>query len=588
MADPRERHLVKTISQTRALLKLKDTVNKILQSFGETGDMQKGLELLCSMLTCDTAYIVILNGESILNVHFYAHDPHYGYKVGTTLDLPSLPRELLCNEKVSISYYGGLSFTKALYTPIMRNNELEGFLQAGYFTPANFQENSKIFTWMSSKLQHSLSTVHERSLRELSHRQTRTRLNETERFYHMLLNDSRDLIATIKPDCSIVSINQAGVEMLGYSDTSELKALDFTSPEPGFMIDLLGKVSVLNDMETVICTKGGGHVFGLAVFSALYDEKNRIDVVHCVIKNISDRIKIQQDLWKTNIELTAANTRLEQDHIHMLQQEKLASIGQLAAGIAHEINNPLAFVRSNHDSLKKYLRLLYDFLEELQRLVPPDSHAQMEQLKKQFMIQIILNDTTALMEESAEGYVRIMNIVKGLKDFSRLDSSSSISVVDLNAAINSTIMVAKNSWKYLAEIDTSFKLASHVECFSDQINQVFLNLIINAAQAIEGQGSSTLGTIRIRTWEDDRNAFVEVSDSGPGIPDNAISRLFEPFFTTKAPGKGTGLGLSLSWDIVVNKHHGTIAARNNLNGGACFTISIPLLVPEGSQELKVE
>ena len=263
--------------------------------------------------------------------------------------------------------------------------------------------------------------------------------------------------------------------------------------------------------------------------------------------------------------------RLEEAQNQLLQSERMASIGQLAAGVAHEINNPVGFVNSNLGSLQRYvtdmLRLLSAY-EKAEAALPEAAMQEISQVKADIDAAFLREDVANLLVESLDGLKRVTRIVQDLKDFSHVDESER-QWADLEAGLESTLRVVWNELKYKAEVIKEFAGIPQVECFAFQLNQVFMNLLINASHAIEGRG-----TIAVRTGHDDTCVWVEVQDSGRGIKPEHLSRIFEPFFTTKPVGQGTGLGLSLAYGIV-KKHDGRIEVKSELGQGTVFRVILP-------------
>ncbi|MBU5636226.1 HAMP domain-containing protein [Geomonas sp. Red69] len=289
---------------------------------------------------------------------------------------------------------------------------------------------------------------------------------------------------------------------------------------------------------------------------------------------LQERARELEDLnltLESRVQEEVAKNR-EKDN-YLTQQEKMASIGQLAAGVAHEINNPMGFVTSNLSTLGKYLQRLEEFIaaqDEAIRKGGDDAGSDaLSQTRKQLKIDHILDDGKQLIAESLEGGGRVQHIVQSLKNFSRVDQVQ-YSRVDLNECLETTINIAWNEIKYVATLRREFGVLPPVCCYPQQLNQVFLNLLINASQAIESSGE-----IVVRTWSDGEDVFVSVSDTGKGIPQEIINRIFEPFFTTKDVGKGTGLGLSISYDII-RKHSGEIAVESTPGAGTIFKVRLPV------------
>ena len=263
------------------------------------------------------------------------------------------------------------------------------------------------------------------------------------------------------------------------------------------------------------------------------------------------------------LELASKVHELQETQSQLLQSEKMAAIGQLAAGVAHEINNPIGFVNSNLGTLKNYTGQLVDLAERSRKGEASEADfvaADFDYLK---------TDIDDLLRESRDGLERVKKIVADLKDFSHVDESE-WQEADLNAGIESTLNVVWNELKYKAEVVREFGDLPKVPCVAAQINQVVMNLLVNAAHAIEQRG-----TITVRTGCDATQAWIEVSDTGRGIAPAAMPRIFEPFYTTKPVGKGTGLGLSLSYDIV-KKHGGRIDFSSEVGVGTTFRVSLPL------------
>jgi two-component system, NtrC family, sensor kinase len=272
-------------------------------------------------------------------------------------------------------------------------------------------------------------------------------------------------------------------------------------------------------------------------------------------------------------ELTAAYGELKETHSQLLQQEKMASIGQLAAGVAHEINNPIAFISSNLGTMVKYLERLEQFLEQQSAAVaqtaPEPLQQELARGRQKLKVDYILNDAKNLLAESQDGSERVRSIVQNLKSFSRVDDTNR-SYVDINDCLESTVTIAWNELKYKATLTRDYGELPPVKCLPQQLNQVFLNMLVNAAHAIETQGEITVST---RSAGD--QVLVSFRDTGCGIPEEIRSRIFEPFFTTKEVGKGTGLGLSISYDII-KKHNGSIEVESAPGCGTTFTIRLPV------------
>jgi two-component system NtrC family sensor kinase len=275
-------------------------------------------------------------------------------------------------------------------------------------------------------------------------------------------------------------------------------------------------------------------------------------------------------------ELEEAMAELKEAQVQIFQQEKMASVGQLAAGVAHEINNPMGFISSNLGSLEKYVNRLTEYIgvvdQAMQGCCEGSQAAPVLDARKRLKIDHILDDAHQLIVESQDGAGRVRRIVQDLKSFSRVDQAET-AFADLNEALETTINIAWNELKYVAELRKEFGDIPKVKCFPQQLNQVFLNLLVNAAHAMEGQQ----GTITVKTALADAGdvVVVSISDTGCGMTEEVRKRIFEPFYTTKEVGKGTGLGLSISYDII-KKHGGSIEVQSEPGRGTTFTIELPV------------
>ena len=293
------------------------------------------------------------------------------------------------------------------------------------------------------------------------------------------------------------------------------------------------------------------------------------------INDSTELKKIAEELEAKNREIEQAYSDLKAAQSQILQQEKMASIGQLAAGVAHEINNPIGFISSNLGTLDKYLLRLSDFISSQSEVVAYlDSDmpavAGLREKRKLLKLDYILEDVKQLIRESLDGADRVKKIVQDLKSFSRVDETEH-KTSDINAGLESTINIVWNELKYKATLKKEFGDIPVTKCNSGQLNQVFMNLLVNSAHAIEKQGE-----IMVRTWHEGGSIFVSISDTGSGIPADKINRIFEPFFTTKEVGKGTGLGLSIAYEII-QKHNGEISVQSEVGKGTTFTLRIPVV-----------
>jgi signal transduction histidine kinase len=295
-------------------------------------------------------------------------------------------------------------------------------------------------------------------------------------------------------------------------------------------------------------------------------------------EDIRQRHQAEAELRRSNLELTELNDKLSRAQQQLVQADKLASIGQLAAGVAHEINNPVGYIFSNFSTLQGYLDQLFQMLDAYQQAEPalaeaaPAVAAALRAQREQIDLDYLRQDVPALMAESREGIVRVRHIVQDLKDFSRVDTNQEWVWANLHRGIDSTLNIVSNEVKYKADVVKEYGAIPDIQCLPLQINQVVMNLVVNAAHAIGEQR----GRITVRTGtEGDDEVWFEVADTGSGIAPDTLARIFDPFFTTKAVGQGTGLGLSLAYGIV-RKHGGRIEVDTTPGAGSRFRVRLPV------------
>lgn len=297
-------------------------------------------------------------------------------------------------------------------------------------------------------------------------------------------------------------------------------------------------------------------------------------------KAAKDETDFRDQLNKLNASLEDRVARrtneLKVTQEHLIQNEKLAGIGQLAAGIAHEINNPVGYINSNIGSMEKYINSIYELVDlyaQHEECLPDATQQNISGLKQQLEYDYIKQDLSELINETKEGVTRVKDIVQDLKDFSHVNEQT-WAISDLHQGISSTLNIVSNEVKYKADVIKDFGDIPNIECVLPQINQVFMNLIVNASHSIKEHG-----TITIRTFAEQHEGrdgvSVEVSDTGKGIKPENVNKIFEPFFTTKPVGKGTGLGLSLSYGIV-KKHGGCVEVNSVLDEGTTFHVWLPV------------
>jgi signal transduction histidine kinase len=286
--------------------------------------------------------------------------------------------------------------------------------------------------------------------------------------------------------------------------------------------------------------------------------------------------------------LLAENAR-NQMAVELLQSQKLKAIGALAAGVAHEINTPIQFVGDNtrflHDAFTDLAKLLeqYELLyQQIRAGVDKPALDSVEEARGRVDLEFLRAEIPVSLDQTLDGIGRVATIVRALKSFSHVDAGAQKTASDLNSALESTIVVARNELKYVADVETAFGELPQVICYLGDLNQVFLNLMLNAAHSIGDviEGTGKKGRIRVETHVDSTPdgdwAEVSISDTGMGIPEGVRGRIFEPFFTTKPVGKGTGQGLALAHTVVVEKHGGALTFDTEMGRGTTFHVRIPV------------
>jgi signal transduction histidine kinase len=307
------------------------------------------------------------------------------------------------------------------------------------------------------------------------------------------------------------------------------------------------------------------------------DETKRITIE---VQQLADKITdMARRIRRREQDLIASNEILKKNQDSLVHAEKMAGLGQVTAGVAHEINNPVGFIMNNLTVLQEYHEFLSKLITQFFSLKEHLSEEACTQLKleidaiektlKEEDIDFVLNDLRGITSESIVGAERVKDITQGLKGYAY--SGELTALTDINDCIESTLKMVWNELKYHCKIEKELANIPQIECMGGQINQVLMNLFINAAHAMEG----TNGVLGIQTLTQSDTIQIRVSDNGKGIEDEHLSHIFEPFFTTKPVGQGTGLGMSICYDII-KKHHGTINVESVLGEGTTFTITLPI------------
>ncbi len=286
---------------------------------------------------------------------------------------------------------------------------------------------------------------------------------------------------------------------------------------------------------------------------------------------MSDKVaKRELDLKQSYEKLSNANEELKQSESQLVQSEKMASIGLLAAGVAHEINNPVGFIRSNLEVLEDYFADIEKYYQEFNDcLLSIEAKEAHKKLAKKYELEFLFKDSPPLIQSSISGIDRVTEIVQNLKTFARVDQPEK-APIDINEGLKATLNMVHNELKYCCTVHLDLQDLPQVTGFPGKLNQVFMNLLINAGQAMTDKGD-----LFVRSFIEDNNIVIEIEDTGTGIEADKIAQIFTPFYTSKPIGEGTGLGLSISHQII-EQHNGAITVKSELGKGSCFTVSLPI------------
>lgn len=316
--------------------------------------------------------------------------------------------------------------------------------------------------------------------------------------------------------------------------------------------------------------------------SRIYGSKNKIKGLVYIIKDISEHQKYERELEKKNVELIEKNELIVKTQSKLVASEKMATIGQLSAGLAHEINNPIGFVKSNVQTLEDYFLNYKNIIESYQYLLcsikksDEKYSTDIENIRTvefENNLEFINEDLNSIFAEIDDGIGRVTDLVKGLREFSHPSIEGRIRQYNLNYGITSALMLAKNRITEDITIDVDLAKLPEIEVLGNQIDQVIVNLILNAVDAIE-MGREKEKIIKINSYEKDDFVCFEIEDNGIGMDEQQMKEIYNPFYTTKDIGKGTGLGMSIVYDFIVNKHSGEIEVESKLGVGTKFTVTL--------------
>ncbi len=378
-----------------------------------------------------------------------------------------------------------------------------------------------------------------------------------------ILDTAASAIVSIDKSGAVLSFNQAAERIFGYSadeiighNISRLMPSPVAEQHDGYLQRYLvtQKATILGNRREVEAQRKNGEIFPVLL---------RVNPM-----------EIDGELFFSGLIDDISETKALQAQLG--QAQKLEAIGQLASGVAHEINTPIQYIGDNLSALSNNFADIIDYQQALHNLADETLKPQLEALTDKYDLEFILEDSPKAIQQALEGVERVAEIVKAMKTFSHVEAGQNKQMINLHEALNSALTITRNSYKYIAEVETDFSAdVGLIECYANELNQVFLNLIINAAHAIE-EKQAGMGLIKITTRKIDDGVEILIQDSGAGIPADIQEKVFNLFFTTKAIGKGTGQGLSLAHSIIVEKHQGKLFFESAVGVGTTFHIQLPI------------
>ena len=381
--------------------------------------------------------------------------------------------------------------------------------------------------------------------------------------FNAILDSFTSAIITIDKKGIVESFNKAAERIFGYNSNevinkniSQLMPSAIAAQHNGYLQRYLDtkKTNIIGSRREVEGQRKNGDIFPALL--------------------LVNPMKIDDELFFFGVIDDISETKTMQ--AQLVQAQKLEAIGQLAAGVAHEINTPIQYIGDNLSALQSNIANIIAYQQALYAFADAPLKEQIDALADQYDLEFILEDSPKAIEQAQEGVGRVGEIVKAMKVFSHVEKSQKTLPTNLHEAINTALTITRNSYKYLAEVETDFAAdVGLIECYPSELNQVLLNMIINAAHAIE-EKKAGMGKIRIVTRKLNDMIEILIQDNGAGIPTEIQEKVFNLFFTTKMVGKGTGQGLSLSHSIIVEKHQGKLFFESSPGVGTTFHIQLPI------------
>ena len=401
------------------------------------------------------------------------------------------------------------------------------------------------------------------------------RLRDQQFYTRSLIESNIDALMTTDPQGIITDVNKQ-MEALTDCTRDELIGAPFknyfTDPERAEAgIKLVLSEKKVTDYELTACSRDGKKTDVSYNATTFYDRDRTLQGVFAAARDVTDRKRVEEKLKLYSDTLEHRKAELERLQTQMVHSEKMASLGQLAAGVAHELNNPAGFIYANMGLLQKCaagLERLFKVYDNAQ--LPAVLAAEINGIKKEIHYDHSLKDLRSITSDCYEGAERIRDVVQNLRLFSRLDEAE-FKKVDLHEGIESTIrLISQYYGTGRITLERDYADLPPVDCYAGQLNQVWMNLLVNAAQAISHEGK-----VRVATRREKEMAVISISDTGSGIGPEHLKKIFDPFFTTKPVGEGTGLGLSITYGII-ERHDGSISIESRLGEGTTITVAIPI------------